>query len=304
MPFSGVVPAGSVERLTEHFGPTVSAWLADAAQLFAQVAAAWGVRLDGFHDAGWTSIIGVGVDSQGQAVVLKATPDRDRFRRERSALTHWRGLSAVELLRADAERQVLLLRAVGKTPGGRSRPGDHESRVAAVLKQLHSRPADDVEEVPALGDYYQSEVMPRIGRRAMSLDQPIESAKTDAVLVLCDQLSSGQSSPSLLHSDLYAENIPFDEHGAPVFIDPLAMVGDAAFDWAFWSVYYTPLEGFERRLELCKAYAPCKVDKIIRWASTLAVDGALFYIETADERCSEMLRILSTEPVLNALKNV
>ena len=122
MTLSEAVPVGTVERLTEHFGATVTPWLALAHQLVADAARAWGVQLSGFHDAGWTSVIGVGIDDVGQAVTLKATPDRDRFVRERSALTHWQGSGVVELLRADDEHQVLLLRAVGQVAGGRPRP--------------------------------------------------------------------------------------------------------------------------------------------------------------------------------------
>jgi len=89
-----------------------------------------------------------------------------------------------------------------------------------------------------------------------------------------------------------------------VFIDPLPMVGDQAFDWAFWAVYYTPLEGFERRLALCELHAPCSIDRIVQWAAILVTDGALFYIETQDERAAEMLRILSTDGVRTALITV
>lgn len=304
MALSEAVPAGAVERLTEHFGATASVWLAWAGRLVADAAHAWGVRLSGFHDAGWTSVIGVGVDAQGQAVTLKATPDRSRFVRERSALTHWQGSGVVELLHTDDTRQVLLLRAVGQVAGGRPRPESHEQRVASVLSQLHVKAADYIEDVPSLSGYYQTEVRPRTERRAKCLEQPIPRQTIDAALALCDELSSGPRGSSLLHGDLYAENVLFDESGAPVFIDPLAMTGDAAFDWAFWTVYYIPLDGFERRLALCEAYAPCPIERILQWIATLVVDGALFYIETDDARAAEMLRILSTDLVRDVLQIV
>lgn len=302
MALSTSVPPGAIKRLTEHFGSDVVPWLAGATRLVDAAAGSWNVVLHGFHDAGWTSVVGVGTDPGGKTVVLKATPDRNRYRRERSALAHWKNAGAVELIAADDTRQVLLLRAVGETPGGVQQPADREVRVASALAQLHAGEANHLADVPRLTDYYRSEVLGRIKRRARSLNHPIASSAMDAVMTLCSKFSADEGGWSLLHSDLYAENVLFDEAGAPVFIDPLAHIGDMAFDWAFWSVYYTSLEGFERRLGLCGAYAPCPIIRISQWAATLAADGALFYIETGDERASEMLRILSTETIGGVLR--
>lgn len=297
------IPTGAVARLSEHFGPTVTAWLDRAPNIIDHAAHIWNIDLRYFYDAGWTSIIGVGADAVGNTVVLKATPDRDRFLRERSALAHWKDAGAVRLVAADDVRQVLLLHAVSETPGGAEQPADREERVASSLAQLHTGVVSHLADVPLLADYYRSEVLVRIEQRARSLDHPVPRATIEAVMALCMKLSDeDERSTSLLHSDLYAENILFDGSGTPVFIDPLAHVGDMAFDWAFWSVYYTPLEGFERRLSLCAAYAPCSIARIIGWAATLAADGALFYIETGDQRASEMLRILSTPVIRDALK--
>ena len=297
------IPIGAAARLTEHFGPTVTTWLDQVPDTVDRAARIWNIDLRDFHDAGWTSIISVGADAVGDAVVLKATPDRDRFLRERSALMHWKSAGAVELIAADDEHQVLLLRAVGAVPGGARRPANHEERVAAALARLHHDEALNLTGVPLLTDYYRSEVLVRIERRTRSLDHPIPRAVVEAVTALCVRFGDdAQYATSLLHSDLYAENILFDGTGTPVFIDPLAHVGDMAFDWAFWSIYYTASEGFERRLGLCKTYAPCPIARIAEWSATLAADGALFYIETDDQRASEMLRILSTDVIRDALQ--
>lgn len=297
------VPTGAISRLTEHYGEDVSPWLAGAIQLIGDAAKAWNVRLLGFHDAGWTSIIAFGLDAAERTVVLKVTPDRDRFIRERSALLHWCSPTAVDLLDADDLRQILLLRAVGDVPGGGNKPPDHERRVALVLKELHVDAPGHLPDVPLLTDFYQTELVPRIARRAASLPHPIPTATAEAVLSLCAKLIADHDGQALLHSDLYAENIPFDEYSRPVFIDPLAHIGDPAFDWAFWAVYYTPKAGFEQRLALCAQHAPCSLERVIEWAATLALDGALFYIGTNDERAGEMQRILSTDIIRTALSS-
>lgn len=300
MALSDDVPLGTISRLTEHYGQDVADWLLTAPRIIGEASEAWGVHLLGFYDAGWTSVIGVGTRGD-EWVVLKATPDRDRFPRERAALLHWRGVAACPLLDTDDARQVLLLRAVGNAAGGTQRPTDHEARVASAVRQLHGSPAPPSHVLPTLAEHHHGEVIPRIERRARSLEHPLSYADIEAVITLCGKLCSGRASLAVLHADLYAENVLFGGASDVVFIDPLPMVGDPAFDWAFWAIYYTPPEGFERRLALCELHAPDLVERVVKWAATLAADGALFYIETQDERVTEMIRILSTDPIQHAL---
>lgn len=105
----------------------------------------------------------------------------------------------------------------------------------------------------------------------------------------------------MLHSDLYAENVLFDEHGEPVFIDPHPNIGSAAFDWAFWCVYYVPSAGFEERVELCRQYTPCDIDEVLAWVVTLAVDGALYYLDTNDETAEAVRGVLGSPTLVPVL---
>jgi streptomycin 6-kinase len=89
----------------------------------------------------------------------------------------------------------------------------------------------------------------------------------------------------------------FDEDSGPVFIDPHAKVGSPAFDWAFWCVYYVPTSGFVDRVALCREYAPAELDEALAWSVTLAVDGALYYLDTGDDRVAAMLTVLESEPL-------
>jgi streptomycin 6-kinase len=296
------VPPRAIGRLTEHYGQDVASWLADARQLVERLAAQWGVRLLGFHDGGWTSIIAIGTTASGTSVVIKATPDRLRFSQERAALSHWTDVAANALLAADDDSQTLLLSAVSGLPGGRPRPDDHEYQVASALGALHVKMVPSDVPVPLLAEYYNTEVVPRIARRAGQLSTYIPLAVSDAVLRLCGKLCSSPGDRAMLHSDLYAENVLFEDAGSPVFIDPHPKVGDPAFDWAFWCVYYTPLSGFERRLELARVSAPCPVKRICQWAATLAADGALHYLENDDTQSAVATRrILGTPTVASVL---
>jgi hypothetical protein len=141
-----------VRRLTAHYGPGVAAWLRSAPKLVVEISSRYGLRFQGFYDAGWTSVVATATtDLDEQPVIIKAVPDARRFAREAAALTHWRGIGACRLLHADRVDQVLLLSTVEQV-GGACRPPDHQTRVSAVLPSLHARRSaahPDVPDLPA-----------------------------------------------------------------------------------------------------------------------------------------------------------
>jgi len=291
-PPSGRLPDGVVRRLTDHYGPGIGTWLEGAARLLSDVSDGWNVDLVGFHDEGWTSVVAAGRTPCGRTVVLKAVPESDRFRRELVALRHWPNGVACRLLDWDGATQVLLLDAVAGRLGGAARPVDHQERVARRLAALHARRDGGGADLPSLADYYRDRVMPRIRARAMRFRAEVDAARVSRVLTVAQTLCDSSGPASVLHADLYAENALFDEAGEPVFIDPYPMVGPPAFDWAFWCVYYRPTAGFADRLDLCLRHAACPVADVAAWVATLAVDGALYYLETGDPTAYSLIDIL------------
>lgn len=294
------VPAGAVRRLIDNCGQGIQGWLRDVPATLATLASRWKVTVSGYHDAGWTSVVAAGRDDTGRPVIIKLLPESERFRQERAALAHWAGAGVCHLLAADEAAQALLVEAVTETPGGAVRPPDHAGRVAEAIHRLHHYPAVADGPVPLLTDHYMDEVVPRISRRAIRWGRRVGPAYVDRALELSRNLCAGQRPPAMLHADLYAENILFDEQGEPVFIDPHPMIGSAAFDWAFWCVYYAATDGFEERVELCRHHTPCDMDEVLAWVVTLAVDGALYYLDTKDTRVDAMLAVLDS-PVLASL---
>ncbi|KAA2253335.1 phosphotransferase [Solihabitans fulvus] len=297
------LPDGAIERLTNHYGAGVGAWLSRAARIVGEVAARWNVTVVGFHDAGWTSVVGVGHTRAGHAVMIKAMPDAERFRQEKEALGHWAGAGVCRLIDADDTAQVLLVEAVADVAGGAARPHDHARRVAEAIPSLHTNPALPGRAVPLLTEYYRHSVMPRIERRARQYGSVVGAGRISSVRALCRDLCSASLSSFMLHSDLYAENVLFDQAQRAVFIDPHAKIGSPAFDWAFWCVYYTPTSGFAERVALCHEHVPDQVDEVLAWSATLAVDGALYYLDTADYTATSMLQILDSpllSPVLGS----
>jgi streptomycin 6-kinase len=288
------LPLGTVRRLREHYGDDIRGWLLEAESTVAQVARRHGLRVVGYHDAGWASVIAVGIDRSGRFRVLKAVPEADRFRRELAALRHWAGDGASRLVSADEDAQTLVLEQVGGGPGGAGRPADHLRQVVTALPRLHRRPIPAQTVLPTLVDHYQHTVLPRIERRAALFGHVVGLPRVVAALDLGQSLCAAQRERTVLHSDLYAENVLFGDHREVVFIDPHATVGPAAFDWAFWAVYYQATTGFDHRLRMCAQHAPVVLTDVLSWIVTLAVDGALYYRETGDPRHQAMLEVLES----------
>ena len=288
----GRLPDGVVRRLTDHYGPGIGTWLEDAARLLSDVSDGWNVDLVGFHDEGWTSVVAAGRTPCGRTVVLKAVPESDRFHRELLALRRWPNGVACHLLDWDGATQVLLLDAVAGRLGGAARPVDHQERVARRLAALHARRDGGGGDLPSLADYYRERVLPRIRARAMRFQAEVGAARVSRVLTVAQTLCDSSGPVSVLHADLYAENVLFGDVGEPVFIDPYPMVGPPAFDWGFWCVYYRPAAGFADRLGLYLQHAACPVADVAAWVATLAVDGALYYLETGDPTAYALIDIL------------
>lgn len=291
------LPEGAVVRLTEHYGQDVSEWLGRAEQIVSGTAERWNVQLAGFHDAGWTSVVGIGRDQRDRLVLLKALPETERYHQERTALDHWAGNGVCRALAADDDHQILMIEAVADAPGGAARPADHARRVAEALHLLHRLPATPGGEVPLLTDYYRDTVIPRIERRAANHARLVGPTHVRRAVALSRDLCAVTEQVTMLHSDLYAENVLFDHARRAVFIDPHAKIGSPAFDWAFWCVYYQPTAGFAERVALCREHLPAMFDEVLAWSVPLAVDGALYYLEAGDDTASSMLDDLNS-PIL------
>jgi streptomycin 6-kinase len=288
---------GATKRLMEHYGPEVGEWLERAGETVAAAATRWNFHLDGFHDAGWTSVVGVGHDDLGRIAILKALPESNRYHQERAALTHWGGDGVCRLLNANDENQILMIEAVGATPGGARRPDNHVEIVADALPGLHRIAAAPGHRVPMLTDYYLDTVLPRIERRVPNWGAPIGNYHVSRATSLCRELGSASGPCMMLHSDLYAENVLFDDARCAVFIDPHAKVGSPAFDWAFWCVYYASTSSFATRAHLCRERVPALFDEVLAWSTTLAVDGALYYLEEGNPAATMMMETMQS-PIL------
>lgn len=290
----GEVPTDCRQRLLAHYGPAAQPWLDTARDLLERAARRWKLMPGGYHDAGHASVIVTATAPDGHPLLLKAWCDPARYRREVAALRFWGGGPTAEVLGTADDLAVAALGLVGGQPGGSVRPRCETQLVAAALQALHElgrrqRPSG----LPLLADFLGQEVLPRIGRRARGIDLGERRRLVDDAFVALPGLREHPRRTTVLHADLYRENVPFDDAGLPRLIDPLPMLGDAAFDWAFWTVYYDLGEGTADRLAAAAGISRIAVTELMPWCRLLALDGLLYYLESGDERAPRMARVLS-----------
>ncbi|MCF3123153.1 phosphotransferase [Streptomyces arenae] len=291
----GEVPAGCRQRLLAHYGPAVKPWLDAVPGLLARAAGRWKLTLMAYHDAGHASVIATSARPDGRPLLLKAWVDPSRFRHEVEALRLWAHGPTVEVVEAADDLAVAALELIGGQPGGSDRPRRELQMVAAAVHGLHSLGRHRLRSVqlPLLTDYLAQEVRPQIARRMRELDlggwRPLVEAGCAAVA----DLEEGSRRATVLHADLYRENVLFDWRGHPRLIDPLPMVGDPAFDWAFWSVYYELGRGTSVRLAVASRASRIPIPLLAPWCRLLAIHGLLFYVESGDPRATFMATVLS-----------
>ena len=291
----GEVLPGCRRRLLDHYGSSAEAWLQAAPSLLAEAAERWKLSLEGYHDAGHASAVALATMLDGTPLILKAWYEPLRYRHEIAALTVWGGGPTADVVEVADDLSVAALELVGGRPGGAGSRRRERQRVAAAVQALHSlgrrRPRPDV---PSLAHFRQEVVVPRIRQRAQSLDL---GSWGPLVEEACERLSALREDPTrttVLHADIYRENVIFDIGGSPRLIDPHPLVGDAAFDWAFWVVYYNLERGVADRLAAAVRISCIPASEITPWCRMLAVDGFLYYWEIDDPALSKIAKVLSS----------
>ncbi len=291
----GEVPSGCRARLLAHYGPSVQGWLEAAPGLLTQAAKRWNLSLRSYHDAGHASTVAVATAPDGSPLILKAWVDPVRYRHETTALRAWAGGPTANVVEAADDLSVAALELVGGKPGGADRPAQETQTVAAAIHRLHAlgrrRPEPGV---PSLTGFLQEVGMPRVRQRAQDLDL---GSHEGLVREACQGLAGLRQVPTrttILHADLYAENVLFDARKRPHLIDPHPVEGDAVFDWAFWSVYYDLDRGMADRLATAARISRIPVPEITPWCRALALDGLLYYREIRDPTEPKIAAVLAS----------
>lgn len=291
----GPVSAACRGRLAQHYGVAVDGWLAAIPARLAEVAARWGLTLVGYHDAGCASVLAVAETPAGYPVLLKAWYSRTRYMREVVGLQAWAGGPVPRLLRCADDSSIAMMQLIGGRPGGCQPPQHDQDLVAEALQDLHGMARDvaGLAVLPSLNGYLAGTLFPRVDRRLRTVGVDVRDPYRVALARLEPQQEHGGRPSVLLHADLYRENIMFARGARPVFIDPLPMVGDPVFDWAFWTVYYDLASDPMARLRLAARASRISATDLAAWCLLLCVDGLCYYREVGDSRQRRMADVLA-----------
>ncbi|GAA2623324.1 aminoglycoside phosphotransferase family protein [Streptomyces vastus] len=291
----GEVPPGCRRRLLDHYGPSAEAWLSATPSLLDEAAARWKLSLKGYHDAGHSSAVAWAATPDGTPVILKAWYEPLRYRHETAALRMWAGGPTADLIEAADDLSVAALELVGGRPGGAASTGCERQMVAAAIHGLHSLGQSRLRpDVPSLDHFRQEVMMPRIRQRAENLGLGARRSLVEEACAGLPFLREDATRTTVLHADLYRENVIFDSAGHPRLIDPHPLVGDAAFDWAFWTVYYDLEYEVRDRLATAARISRIPLPEITPWCRALALDGFLYYMEIDDPAKPKIEKVLSS----------
>ncbi|MET8803911.1 aminoglycoside phosphotransferase family protein [Streptomyces sp. NPDC004546] len=220
-------------RLVRALGETAPAgddWLARLPAIAEQAVARRELTVERVQVPGGRSSLVVLVRrADGTPAVLKLAPPRARPESERTALAHWGGLGAVQLLEAGAEDGVLLLERLHPDVSVRSLPEAKALLEAAgTLRRLWVEP-------PA-GHVFET-VAERTGRQAAAMRagaeaDPEVAPLVDAALAVREQLLAAPPEHRLLHGTFRQSKVLAGERMPWLAVGPDPVVGECAFDLA------------------------------------------------------------------------
>lgn len=254
------VRSGFRAFVARTLGDEGQAWLRALPGLRDEIAAAWRLELGPELHGGLLSYVCAVTTDGGGIAVLKMGPPWPRVRHEVAALRTWDGLGAPALLRTDEARHALLLERI--TPGVHAAPGE-PAAVARVLHALHVPPPPGL---PPL-----AETVSRRLSRAAEEDRASPEKLAWATATVAE-LERDPPPPVLLHGDFDERNLLVCAKRGLCAIDPLACVGDPAYDAAYW-VHANRRPGRRARLEALVAATGMPRGRVRDWAGVIGVHG-------------------------------
>jgi len=203
-----------------------AAWIAEVPRLTRDLLDEWALTVDGPPAHGHTALV-VPVSKDGRAAVLKVAWPHEECQHEALALQHWHGRGAVQLLRADPRRNVMLLERL--LPQDLTDVWDVEAceAVAGLYGALHVPAPPQLTKLSAyvtrwtlaLADLPREAPLPR-----RIVEQAVHLGRTYAA----DPRTDG----TMIHTDLDFENVLAADRAPWLVIDPQPLSGDPHYEVA------------------------------------------------------------------------
>jgi streptomycin 6-kinase len=246
-----------------------AAWLESLPRLAEEYAERWSLRLGEPFDQGHVSLTVPATLSDGGQAVLKFNFPEEESAHEADALVHWRGEGAVRLLKADRERNALLIeRADPGTSLWEVGDDDEATLIAAsVLRRLWLRPPPNGHPFRLLAEEAERWTS-QLRSNWEALGRPFEQRLVDAAAASARELAGSQTKVAVCHQDLQGSNVLAAQREPWLAIDPKPIVAEPAIDVASllrdrrWSIDRGIVS---RRLDLLAAELDLDRDRMQGW---------------------------------------
>lgn len=254
------------------FAAERAAWRSLVASSLPCLVDTWMLELDEVLPGGYNSLV-LACRADGRQAVLKLSLDRDGIVAEARALRHWGPDAAVAVLDVSADASALLLERL--VPGALA-DGVTEATGDAgqLLSGLHAaKPAP--EDFRTLAEQY-ADVSERLaGMWALSPDI-LRREQVDRAAAQFRDLTAAPVPGGLvlLHGDPVPANFLLGSRGHRA-IDPRPVVGDPAFDAAFWALFAESGDDVIAKAEALASALELDGSRVLRWARAIATDRTL-----------------------------
>ena len=218
------LPLKKRRAITEEFGDSGKAWVANYPELLNECIRRWHLTPLGMADEGLPiNVIIFCEDDKDRPVVLKLGHPHPEQKTEITALRAYAGRNIVGLIDSEDKSGAFLMERI--LPGNKFRDSGHEMRRSTIPIQLFETlplEAIAVDGLPSFDDWLLRAF--REFRESPNHDveylEYIELAES-----LYSKLCSDHPRKYLLHGDLHHENILLDEERGWIAIDPKGVIG-------------------------------------------------------------------------------
>lgn len=264
-------------------GEARAAWFEALPALVRDVVTEWELTYDGLPLHGYAALVLPVRTGAGRPAVVKFAWPHDEGEHEALALQHWRGNGAVQLLRADPRRWVLLLE---RAHAGENLNGMDDLEACEVVAGLYRRihiPAPP--QLRPLSSYIRrwTDDLARLPKAAPLPRRLVEQAVSLGRSFADDPAMDGV----MIHGDLHYENVLAADREPWLVIDPKPVSGDPHYElapmlWNRWDEVVETgnvREAVRRRFFTLVDAAELDEDRARDWVVVREMHNAMWGIE-------------------------
>jgi streptomycin 6-kinase len=220
--------------IPEHFlrfaeiSPSWSRWIDALPRLMSSVLAEWQLQVDGRVATGQGAVVVPVLTAEGRRAAVKFGWPHPEAEHEHLALRAWGGSGAVQLLRADPHRSVLLLERAHADRDLTTVPVlEACETIAGFYRRLHRLAIPQLDRLSDHAKRWANELT------ALRVDNLVPRRYVEQAASLARDFAADPATDgALLHTDLHYFNVLAADREPWLVIDPKPLSGDPAYEVA------------------------------------------------------------------------